>query len=338
MRLLEIALTTSLIPYVVYLLSPWRTDSAWLLAFPLISVVLMVCHLFVEGYRWHMGLAYALTLLVVSYQLSRIFLTVHIPYLVGVGALLCLMSAIVLSTLAPVFELPLPTGPYKIGTDIRHIVDRSRRDPQADVPYSPREIMVQIWYPVDTSVRGQFAPYRERILTNFRNARLSLVTTYSVLGAPLAELQDRYPALIFAPSWRGQRTENTFHSEELASHGYIVVAMDHPFSTSKTAFPDGRMAHSKLMVDEDYSSDDALNAFVGAAEEQVDIRTRDASFVLNWLAQQNENDPEGILTRRVDLDRIGISRLFYWRRCGSRGLPTRPSISRRSWHGWNACW
>jgi dienelactone hydrolase len=306
MRPLEIALSASLLPYVAYLLSPWRPESGWFLIFPVVSILLMACHFVFEGYRWQMGPAYALTIFVAAYPAIQLFSTFRISYPGGLVMLLSLMSAILLSTLAPVFQLPLPSGPHRIGTQIRHIVDSSRQDPQADIPGSPRELMIQIWYPADVSMHGRLAPYREKSLTTIRNARLSLVETHSVLDAPLSQSQPRYPVLIFSPSWRGQRTENTFLSEELASHGYIVIAIDHPYSTSETLFPDGRIAHTKLLVEETYSSEDAFRTFLDVAEEQVTIRTRDAQFVLDTLERINAADPERLLTGRIDLDHVGI--------------------------------
>jgi dienelactone hydrolase len=306
MRPIEIALTASLIPYVAYLLSPWRPEGAWLWLLPLISFLLMASHFFFEGPRWQMGPLYILTLLIIVHQSIQLYSPLRVSYFVGLAALLCVVSAMVLSTIAPVFQLPLPTGPYRIGTNVRHLVDTSRRDPQADIPEAARELMIQIWYPTDRSAPGRFAPYREKQLTNFRNRRLSLVKTHALLDVPLAQAQARYPVLIFSPSWRGQRTENTFHAEELASHGYIVVGIDHTYSTSATAFPDGRIARSKLTVDEDYSSEEAFALFVETAEQQVVVRTQDARFVLDALERFDAIDPQQLLTGRLDLNRVGI--------------------------------
>jgi pimeloyl-ACP methyl ester carboxylesterase len=111
---------------------------------------------------------------------------------------------------------------------------------------------------------------------------------------------------LYAPSWSGLRTESTSLVEELASYGYIVVGIDHPYSSRITIFPDGRIALRKFVGDEDYSSQDGFESFVRTADQQVEIRARDASFVLDTLERLNASDPQGLLTGRLELDRVGI--------------------------------
>jgi dienelactone hydrolase len=229
------------------------------------------------------------------------------PYFAGVAALLFDLTAIGLSILLPVFRLPALTGPHKVGTQVRHIRDESRRDPFANHSDGVRELMIQIWFPVDPSVRNlPMSPYRDRRITTLKSAHFALVETHSMLGAQLSQSEGRYPVLLYTPSWSGIRTECTFQVEELASHGYVVVGIDHPYSSSKVVFPDGRIARRKFSGDEDYSSEGSVEAFVKTADQQVEIRARDASFVLDTLEHLNGNDPDALLTGSLDLARVGI--------------------------------
>ena len=43
-----------------------------------------------------------------------------------------------------------PDGPYPVGTVSLHLVDHSRRDPWL-AGNRPRELMVSIWYPAQTT-------------------------------------------------------------------------------------------------------------------------------------------------------------------------------------------
>jgi predicted dienelactone hydrolase len=218
-----------------------------------------------------------------------------------------ILASIVLSTILPVFRLPAPTGPYKVGTQSRHIIDVSRLDSLSDGSGSQRELVIQIWYPVDPSVRNPArAPYRDKTITTLMDAHFALVRTHSILGAQLAKAECRYPVLVYTPSWSGIRTECTFQVEELASHGYVVVGIDHPYSSRIVAFPDGRIARRKFVGKEDYSSEVAVDAFVKTADQQVRIRALDARFVLDTLERLNEDDPERLLTGSLDLTRVGI--------------------------------
>jgi hypothetical protein len=307
MRPLEVAAAIMLLPNALNLLSPFRDQSALFAMLPFVVALLIAWHLKMEGYRWQMIPAYCLSILFVAYECGRWLWAFRAPYAAGIAAVLLDLGAVILGTVLPVFKLPTPTGPHKIGTQIRHIVDERRHDPLSDHPAGARELMIQIWYPVNSSSGGAFALYRDKRITTFKDAHFALVKSHSLLGPPLARWQEKYPLVLYTPSWSGLRTESTAQVEELASHGYIVVGIDHPYSSRITVFPDGRIARRKFSGNEDYSSPSAVAAFVKTADQQVEIRARDASFVLDTLERLNSNDPQGLLTGRLDLDRIGIA-------------------------------
>jgi dienelactone hydrolase len=307
MRRLEIAGTVGLLLFVPYLFFPSVGQKA-IFDFLLCIVALVIaCHVWLEGYRWQMAPAYFLVVSLVLYECAHGLWGFQATYFAGVAALLFDLTAIGLSILLPVFKLPALTGPYKVGTQVRHIIDESRRDPFSDRAEGVRELVIQIWYPVDPSVRNlAMSPYRDRRITTLKSAHFALVKTHSMLGAQLSQSEGRYPVLLYTPSWSGIRTECTFQVEELASHGYVVVGIDHPYSSSRVVFPDGRIARRKFSGDEDYSSEASVEAFVKTADQQVEIRARDASFVLDTLEHLNGNDPDALLTGSLDLDRVGI--------------------------------
>jgi predicted dienelactone hydrolase len=287
-----------------------RGESLAFSVLPIIAAFLVICHLVTEGYRWQMLPAYCLTAAFVGYELARWFFDFrashYSTYYAGLAALFLLFATIVLSTLLPVFKLPAPTGPYAIATDIRHLVDRSRQDRFSDRPDGARELMIQIWYPAAGSERTPIAPYVDKRITSLWNSRLALVKTHAHLRGQFSHSRPKYPLLLYAPSWIGLRTESTIQVEELASHGYIVVTIDHSFLSSVTIFPDGRIARRKFSGEEDYSSQAEFEKFIRTADEQVEIRSRDVSFVLDSLEDLDANDPAGLLTGHIDLGSVGI--------------------------------
>jgi Platelet-activating factor acetylhydrolase, isoform II len=306
MRRLEIAGTVGLLLYTPHLFFSSADPEAIFAIVLCIAVLAIAGHVWFEGYRWQMAPAYLLACGLVLYECMHRLSGFHAPYLVAVAAVLCGLTAVLLCILLPVFRLPAPTGPYKVGTQTRHLVDESRSDPFSDRPGGRRELMIQIWYPAEASSRGQFAPYRERSITTFRSAHLALVKSHSILGAKVPQSPVRFPLLLYTPSWSGIRTESTAQVEELASHGYVVVGMDHPYSSDRVVFPDGTVVRRKFLGDEDYSSQAAVEAFVETASEQVKFRAEDARFVLDVLERLDENDPQELLTGRLDLARVGI--------------------------------
>jgi dienelactone hydrolase len=131
------------------------------------------------------------------------------------------------------------------------------------------------------------APYRGSdsgwLLTHY----LRLVRTHAQIGVPVSPGQSTYPVLLFSPAWDGGRTDYTTFYETLASHGYVIAAMEHVKDL------DGPFLGMNL---EQHREAGAL----------VRRRAEDAVYVLDQLTKRNERDPDELLTGRLDLSRVGI--------------------------------
>ena len=144
--------------------------------------------------------------------------------------------------------LPRPTGPHPVGTVPLHLVDRSRPDGDRSRPdpVAGRELMADVWYPAGRDARRHpvapwmaAAPLRALLEANGL-AAVAAPRTAGRLGAP-ALRAGRRPVILFSHGAAGHRSETTVVVQELASHGYVVVTVDHPYD-SYTEFPDGRVA------------------------------------------------------------------------------------------------
>jgi predicted dienelactone hydrolase len=300
-RPLELALLLVNAPLLAWCLTG-RALPPWGRALPVIAFLVMAVHVMFEGARWHMGLAYLVTIyLFFGCAGPRALLPGRCTAVAG-GVMLLLTASV--ATVLPVFDLPKPTGPYPIGTVTLHLIDTGREETQNGCPGQPRELMVQIWYPAEQVGPGQI--YRPRAETDLKKSHLALVRTHAAKGVPVAQAQARYPVVLFSPAWTGRRNQNTVQIEELASHGFVVVGIDHPYGTDLTVFPDGRIAHSVLGAWMDYSSEESFQACVGAAEAQVLVRAADVRFVLDELERLDRSDPDELFTGRMDHSRVGI--------------------------------
>jgi len=304
MRPLECVIVVGLFGYVLHLLSPDRTEYEWISWGLWLCVPILAWHLLAEGYRWQMLPVYiVLAAGLLRQVLPGLMADAEFQYAAAVLMLGGLGGGIVLSTVFPVFQLPVPSGPYQVGTQVRHFVDDNRREPASQE--EARELMVQIWYPAAPTGREQAAAYRERATTSIRSAQFALVKTHARADAPLASAQPRYPVLIYEPSWDGMRTENTALAEEFASNGYIVVGLDHPYGSRATVFPDGRIVKTALSDEHAYDSDASYRDFVRTIEAQIMLRAADLRFVLDRLRALDASDPKGSLSGRLDLERTG---------------------------------
>jgi dienelactone hydrolase len=92
-------------------------------------------------------------------------------------------------------------------------------------------------------------------------------------------------------------------AEDLASHGYIVVAFDAPYRTSVVVLPDGqiitRTPENNLEAGSARDQVQRLNDLLGAW-------TADVSLALDKLQQLNASDPTSRFTGHLDLTRVGV--------------------------------
>ncbi|MGB7539906.1 MAG: hypothetical protein WBM17_15285 [Anaerolineales bacterium] len=189
----------------------------------------------------------------------------------------------------PFHPIPEATGPYAVGTIVYAWKDTSRLETYTDDPSDFRELPVGIWYPVDKPAPA--APGAVGI-------------------APVSSAQAAYPLLVFSPGAFGPRDSNISTYQELASHGYIVAAIDHTYQTPYAGFPDGRtiLISPQFMQEAQAQGRTALTS----PEENarilsgwISLRLADLRFVMDRLEEIHKNSGQGPLAGRMDLQRIG---------------------------------
>jgi len=202
-----------------------------------------------------------------------------------------------------------PTGPYGVGTHDYHWVDAARPELFTKDSTDKRHLMVQIWYPADISLGATPAKY-VRNPDEFANPAefkpVLHVITNSVLDAPVARAERKYPVLLYNHGGGWNRFSATFNVEQLASHGYIVVSIEHPGFSKIAAFPDGyRFAGDTLQFKPTGKMKDDLAASWAWLGDVVFVSwMKDATFALDKIEELNR-DAGSPLVGRLDLDRIG---------------------------------
>ncbi|MEM7555092.1 MAG: serine hydrolase [Cyanobacteria bacterium P01_A01_bin.84] len=210
-------------------------------------------------------------------------------------------------------SFPEPSGEYSVGTASYYFKDLEREEIYTEDPDDNRELMVRVWYPSVETLEGDEVPYLSEELTQLIASDLDIppeklseivkaVPTNGSLNAPVSEAESDYPVLFFSHGFGTAPDFNTINAEELASQGYIVVSMNHTYDAPVTVFPDGRVVgQSPVFNTQDPSEFDKL------AKQSVGIRAEDAQFILDELEDINAGaDPLGVLSGKLDLDRVGI--------------------------------
>ena len=181
---------------------------------------------------------------------------------------------------APALALPPPTGPYAVGTRWLHLVDAARPDPWR--PELRRELMVSLWYPARFGT-GRTAPYTTAAVSARIVAAEGLPLPPDVLttvrtnarrdAAARPPGRGGWPLVVLSPGFSLSRESLTGLAEDLASRGYLVAAVDHPYEARGVEFDDGRV------------TDCLACELAGVLPRVVEGRTADVSFLLDHLTR-----------------------------------------------------
>ncbi|MEU1209216.1 alpha/beta fold hydrolase [Nocardia sp. NPDC005825] len=216
-----------------------------------------------------------------------------------------------------VVTLPEPTGADAIGVVDLHLVDPSRHDPY--VPDRARELMVSIWYPAADRAAMPLRPwFSEQVARAYADSLAEVgppvagtwafAPSHGRVDAAADSAGGRRPVVLFSPGLSMPREASTAQAEDLASHGFVVVAMSHTYESLAVEFPGGRLEKSVLPETTD---PDRIKSRIGQA---MDVRVADTRFVLDRLADLGSGaDPDADghplpanLTGILDLSRIAM--------------------------------
>jgi predicted dienelactone hydrolase len=276
--------------------------SATLIALAALIAIWLLFH--GEIYYWQLFPALGGLLLLIIWQPA-----IHLAKIqryrmaASVVATLLAMASLILLLLIPNFTLPRPTGSYPVGTRILYLQDTSRVEDQASQPGRPRELVVQLWYPAAAS-NDPLDTYQRRSETTLATSYRSVLPTNSRVNAPLASRDTSFTVLLYNHGWNGRRTIDTFLTEELASHGYVVVAIDHTYNSGQVAMPDGRVIEDAFGYDPIDPAKHSASQIVDAWNKELRRWVADDKFVLNFL-QSEDLDSKSIWHGRLDTNRVG---------------------------------
>jgi dienelactone hydrolase len=210
--------------------------------------------------------------------------------------------------------LNLPDGPYSVGTTTLELDDKARMDPYAPEPGQPRRTLLQIWYPAADDAGLHNAPWMEAAevvapavakwinLPSFFLDHLALSRSPALQEASLSPGSDRYPIVLFSHGFGGFRAQNTNQAIYLASHGFIVAAVEHTYGAVVTVFPDGQVAyHNPDTLPDGLSEQEDL----AATRRLGDQWAEDLAYALDTLASLDQAGAVGFFTNRLDLENIG---------------------------------
>jgi predicted dienelactone hydrolase len=204
--------------------------------------------------------------------------------------------------------LPQPDGPHAVGTEVYRWTDDARDEPQTADPTDRRSVIAQVWYPSarreGPSGVARLAyidgldrmPSQVSVMPGFLLHRYGQIDTHAEAMAPLAPSGRPWPVVILSPGYGAPRAVYTGLATRLASRGFVVVALDHPYESAVTQLPDGRVVGTQeiLLPGEDRS---------GYMARQQVVRTADVRFVIDQLAHRDVLSPP-LRGGRIDASKV----------------------------------
>ena len=212
-------------------------------------------------------------------------------------------------------SLPSPTGPTPVGRVSVQWVDSKRPDITGN---GHRELMAHIWYPSagSTAQYGAYMPTVNSIADKpvgaaFANLfgsawteiRSNTLKSHAFENAPLARTKHPLPLLVFSAGGGGTPLAYTTQMEELASHGYVVVGVEHTYDAPAVMFRDGRVVFYAAEMWAKFRSEAGNEE---AFEKRVtDILAPDITSVIDKL-RELDTDRASIFHSKLDTTRIGV--------------------------------
>jgi dienelactone hydrolase len=184
---------------------------------------------------------------------------------------LIVVIAVTPTLIFPQYKLPKVTGKYEVKTAVYTYTDNSRIETFSHTG-EKRKVTVEFWYPADA--------------------------------------HGRYPLVVFSHGSFGIRTSNTSTFRELASNGYIVCSIDHPYHSLYTIDTDGKIT----MVDRSFIQEvsDVNN---GVYDEEtkfkleqkwLKLRTDDMNFVLDTIIKHAKDSGADSVYQLINTGKIGL--------------------------------
>jgi dienelactone hydrolase len=300
MRLFERMSVLLMLPCIAWLVHPqWPVWMSWSL---LAAAAILALHAGFEGTHWQMWPAYAAAVILAPAGL-HLLQNNMIRLSTAFVASFLLACSLVFSWALPMFKLPRPTGDYPIGTRILSLEDPSRPEMHPWAHPANREVIVQLWYPTMIK-KGPKAKYRKKTETSFRSSYQTVLDTCAFENAPVAA--GSFPVIVHNHAWHGSRHRATCMLQELASHGFVVAAISHPYNSSLVELNGGRIATADLGQDLGFSLHHyiPLAARISLAEAEVKIQTADCRFVLDKLDEFNVTAGHP-LEGHLQMERVG---------------------------------
>jgi hypothetical protein len=320
MRFADLLLLAACLLWVAGLFLGQGRNRRFLLGFLAVAGLAGALQVGLNQYRWQLVPAYLLLLAASFTAALRIGGGPARPsprWRMVVGRIL-LVVALLIAVGLPVWLFPeiryeRPTGAYQVGYRSEIWVDSTRGDTFTPAPNDLRQLPVRIWYPADNdghAARVTAYP-KPRVLAEaltsalpggktpaFVFTSLGSGLTWARADLPVTGAERSFPLLVFSHGLGTSPAHYGFEMAELASHGYVVVSVEHTHTSTGTLLQNGEVVNTR-------PEDSKVLQTDSTATTMADLWAADGRFVIDRMFALARNDPRQMLTGRIDTTRVG---------------------------------
>ncbi len=226
-----------------------------------LAVITAIAQIFTVGYKWqYMPIYFLICLYAVKYTFNFSFSNKLLKIISGLIIGLTFIVSFLVIYFLPIPEFSIENKKYSVGYEEIYINIETRPQPSAFVEISNlsentnRELLVDIYYPSNNKTepnqlfRNASTNWGETVI-NYLNRTWNinlpsyifnhLNLSYLDVGVGLDPINGELPLVIYTHGWSGEKIFATDQLINIASQGYIVIAIDHTGLAMFTELPSG---------------------------------------------------------------------------------------------------
>ncbi|MCF6347365.1 MAG: hypothetical protein L3J20_03595 [Flavobacteriaceae bacterium] len=248
----------------------------------------IILHFIFEGYRWQMIPTYMISIILAwcLYKEHPFFNGGWFRKTIsGIAFIILLLFGWGLPYILPVFNLPTPTGKYSVGSQYIHLKTNENEIITTEID-DKRELMIKVWYPAQLNNEETEAYLNDGDRIGFAIKYglpkstfnyLDYVKTHTFIKPSVAEGQ--FPVLIFSPGIYSKASGYYALIEEIVSHGYIVLNINHTYESPGSLFPNGEIKFYNTEYDRKHNNQEMAEMVWNAMQNYNKSKTSDEQFV-----------------------------------------------------------
>ena len=231
-----------------------------------LAVITAIAQIFTVGYKWqYMPIYFLICLYAVKYTFNFSFSNKLLKITSGLIIGFTFIVSFLVIYFLPIPEFSIENKKYSVGYEEIYINIETRPQPLAFVEISNlsentnRELLVDIYYPSNDKTepnqlfRNASTNWGETVI-NYLNRTWNinlpsyifnhLNLSYLDVGVGLDPINGELPVVIYTHGWSGEKIFATDQLINIASQGYIVIAIDHTGLAMFTELPSGTIFNS----------------------------------------------------------------------------------------------